>query len=71
MRGTQEFCIADPFFTKNQQMDLKPKRLYSPDYNLLFDIIAISGEAFFVLIYEFIDACGIQCQVLLFDGLPF
>ncbi len=35
----QKFCVANPFSAKNQQIDLKPKTFYSPDYNLLFDII--------------------------------
>ncbi len=51
-------------------MDLKPKTLYSSGYDLLFDIIAIPSEAFFVSINEFADACGIPHQVLRFDGLP-
>ncbi len=40
-------------------MDLKSKNLYSPGYKLLFDIIAIPNEAFFIPIDEFVDACGI------------
>ncbi len=61
--------IADPFSTKNQQMDLKPKRLYSPRHNLLVGIITVSGEAFFISADEFVDARGIPYRVL-FNGLP-
>ncbi len=42
----QKFCIADPFSTKNQQMDVELKKLYSPSYNLLFNIIAIPSVRF-------------------------
>ncbi len=51
------------------QMDLKPKKLYSPRYNLLFNIIAIPSEAFFVSIKEFVDAHSIPCWVLLFEKI--
>ncbi len=44
-RTLQKFCTADLVSTKNQQMDLKPKKFYSP-YNLLFNITAILSEAF-------------------------
>ncbi len=71
LRGVlQKFCIADPFSTKNQQMDFKPKKLYSPGFNLLFNIVAIPSNAFFILIDEFVHACGILCWVLLFNSLP-
>ncbi len=50
-------------------MDLKPKKLYSPGSNLLFDIITTPLQAFFVLSDEFLDAYGIPHQVLLFDDL--
>ncbi len=53
---------------KNQQMDLKSKKLYSPGYNLRFDITAIPIETFFISIDEFVDACGIPLQFLLFDS---
>ncbi len=66
----QKLCIADPFTAKNQQMDLKPKKLYSTGYNLLFDIITIPSEAFFIWINEFADACGIPHPVLVFNSLP-
>ncbi len=65
-RVLQKFCVADLFSTKNQQMDFKPKNLYSLGYNILFDIIAIPSEAFFISIAGFVDACGIPCRVLLF-----
>ncbi len=61
----QQFCTTDPFYTKNQQMDLKWKKLYSPGYNLLFDIISIPSEVFFISINEVVDACGIPSRVLL------
>ncbi len=64
----QKFCITDPFFTKNQEMNLKPKNLYSPDYNLLFNITTIPSKAFVVFIDEFVG--GIPHQVLLFDSQP-
>ncbi len=65
----QKFCIADLFSVKNQQMGLKPKKLYSPGYNLLFDLITISSQAFFVSINEFVDASPIPCWAILFNGL--
>ncbi len=34
------------------------KKTYSPDYNLLFDIIIIPSETIFVSIDEFVDTCG-------------
>ncbi len=64
------FFVTDPFSVKDQQMDLKRKKLYSPSYNLLFDIIAIPSEAFFIQIDEFVDTCGMPCRVNLFNGLP-
>ncbi len=54
---------------KNQQMDLKPKKIYFLGYNLLFDIIGILGEAFFISIDEFVDDCSIPHWLLLFDSL--
>ncbi len=52
-------------------MDLKLKKLYSADNYPLFNMITISSKAIFLLIdSEFVDACGIPHQVLLFDGLP-
>ncbi len=66
----QKFCITDPIhLKKNQQMDIKTKKLYSPGYNLLFNIIVIPTEAVFVLIDEFVDACGIPHQVLFFEKI--
>ncbi len=57
VRGVlQKFGIADPFSAKNQQMDFKLKKLYSPD-------------AFFIWIEEFVDACYIPHRVPLFKGL--
>ncbi len=50
-------------------MDLEPKKLYFPGYNLLFDIIAIPSEVFFKSIDEFVNACSILHWVLLFSGL--
>ncbi len=48
IRGVpQKFCVADPFYTKNQQMYLALKKLNSPGYNLLFEIITIPSEEFF------------------------
>ncbi len=42
------------------------KKLYSPGYNLLVDIITILSEVFFIPVDEFIDACGgILCH---YDG---
>ncbi len=70
LRGVlQKFCVANPFSAKNQRMDLKPKKLYSPGFNLLFDIIAVSSEAFFISIDEFVHACSIPHELHLFDGL--
>ncbi len=66
----QKFCVSDPFSIKNQQMDFKPKKLYLPGSNLFFDMIAILSEAFYLLIDEFVDACGIPHWVFLLDGLP-
>ncbi len=66
----QKFCIADLFSAKNEQMGLKPKKLHSPGYNLLFDIIAIPSQQFFVPIDEFVNAYSIPHQVLLFNSLP-
>ncbi len=65
----QNFCITDPFFPKNQQMDFKPKELHSQDCNLLFDTTVIPREAFFVSITEFVGACGIPYWVLLSNSL--
>ncbi len=52
LRGVlQKFCVAEPFFAKNQQMNLKPKtkkKLYSRGYNLLLNIITIPSDTFFV-----------------------
>ncbi len=48
-------------------MDLRPKKFYSPGYNLIFDIITIPSETSFILIDEFVDACNIP--YLLFAGL--
>ncbi len=61
----QKFCVADEFSAENQQINLKPKKLYSAGYtsNLLFDIIAIHKEAFFILIDEFVDACALHTSV--------
>ncbi len=64
------FCIVDPFSAENQQLNLKSIKLYSPGYNLLFNIIAIPSDAFFILMNEFVDACNIPQQVLI-EGLPF
>ncbi len=50
-------------------MELKAKQLHSPGYSLLFDIIAIPNEAFFISIDEFVDLCGIPCQVFFFNDL--
>ncbi len=36
-------------------------------YNLLFDIIIIPSEAFFISIDEFVDACGITIPGLFFS----
>ncbi len=68
----QKFCITDPFSTKNRQIDLdvRSKNFFSPGYNLLFDIISIPNEVFFLLIDEFVDACNILSHVLHFDSLP-
>ncbi len=55
----KDLISSDPFSAKNQQKDLKPQKFYSPGYNLLFEIIAIPSEAFFVSINEYVDACGI------------
>ncbi len=52
-------------------MDFKPKKLYSQGYNQLFDISALHSETFFVLIDEFVVACGIPCQVLLYNPKHF
>ncbi len=68
-RVLREFCITDQFSIKNQQMDLKPKKLYSLGYNLLFNVIAIPNVAFFISIAEFVDACGIPQLILLFNGV--
>ncbi len=46
------------------------KKLYSLSYHLFFDIITVPSKAIFVSIDEFVDACGIPRQVLLFDSLP-
>ncbi len=72
IRGVlQKFCVADPpSSTKNQQMDHQLKTLYSPGYNLLFDIIVIPRETFIISTDEFVDVCGIKCWVLLFNSLP-
>ncbi len=51
-------------------MDLKPKKLCFPSYNLLTDITALPSEAIFILIDEFVDACDIPYWVLLLNGLP-
>ncbi len=42
---------------------------YSPGYDLLFDIITIPSEAFFVSINEFVDAHSIPRHILLFNSL--
>ncbi len=65
----QKFCVADPFATKNHQIDLKPKKLYSPGYNQLSNIITKPSKAFFILINKFVDACSIPCRVFLFNCL--
>ncbi len=58
IRGVLEkFCSADPFFTKNQLIDLK--KLYFPGCKLLFDIVTILNEVFFISIDELVDACGV------------
>ncbi len=62
--------MGDAQFILHMVLSLKPKKLYSPHYNLLFDIIAILSEAFCVLSDEFVDACNIPCWVLLFNSLP-
>ncbi len=46
------------------------KKLYSPGYNLLFDIITLPSTAFLIRINGFVDVCSIPYRVL-FDGLPF
>ncbi len=51
---------------KINKWTLNQKNFKSPDYNILFNMIAIFSEAFFVSISEFVDACGIPGQVLLF-----
>ncbi len=51
-------------------MNLRPKKFYSSGYKLIFNIIALHRETFFVFIDEFVDACGIPHRVLLFDSLP-
>ncbi len=65
----QKFCSANSFSAKNQQMDLKPKKLYSTGYELLFGIITIPSETFFLSIDEFVDVCSIAWYVHLFDSL--
>ncbi len=45
------------------------KKLFSPGYNLLFDIITVPSKAVSVSSDEFIDAYGIPQQIL-FDSLP-
>ncbi len=69
----QKFCVTNPFSAMNRQMGLKPKQLYSPGYNSLFDVITILSDLvrhFVVLINEFVGACGIPCRVFLFGSLP-
>ncbi len=46
------------------------KKNYSLGYNLLFDIVTIPCEAFFILVDDFVDACGISCRFLFFNSLP-
>ncbi len=50
-------------------MDLKPEKLYSPDFSLFFDIIAIPSKVFCISIDEFLDVYGIPHQFLLFDNI--
>ncbi len=50
-------------------MDHKLKKLYSPGYNLLFDIIAILKWGILISVDQFVDACGISHWVLLYDGV--
>ncbi len=49
-------------------MDFKPKKLYSPAYNLLFDIITILSDTIFILMDKFVNACIIPHWLLLFDS---
>ncbi len=47
------------------------KNKLSSSYNLLFNIITVPSEAFFILIDEFVDACGISHLGLLFGVYHF
>ncbi len=52
-----------PSLQKVNIIDLKQKKC-SPGHNLLFDLIVIPSEAFFIFIDEFLDVSGVPHQVL-------
>ncbi len=57
----QKFCIG---LHKNLTNGPQKKKLDSPHYNPLFDIISIPNEAFFISIDEFVDVCALPNWVI-------